>query len=101
MIIQKDLKGLGKYREDKITLDLIKRDHNVVKIIEKNEIFRVKYKDGTEALFIKLINGECPHPFVIIGEGFEGKFYYACDTGSCNYRRELTDKEARHFIKEA
>lgn len=91
----------SKYIKDEVTLAYLKENSDVLKIKENDGSFDVDYKDGTKSIFIKLVNGKCSHPFAIMGQGYDGKYYYACDTGgSCEYKRELSEQEVEKFIRE-
>ena len=89
----------SKYIKDEVTLAYLRGNADVLTIKENNASFDVVYKDGTKAMYIKLINGECSHPFAIAGQGVDGNYYYQCVTGgSCKYMRELTDNEVEKII---
>lgn len=97
---QNNKKRSSKYIKDEVTLAYLRGIHDVLKIEEKDGSFEVAYKDGTKSIFIKLVNGACGHPFSVMGQGYDSKYYFACDTGgSCEYRRELTEQEIEKFIK--
>lgn len=67
--------------------------------MRKTQFKWIKRKDGRKDLYAVFPNGVCSHPFAVIGEGLDGKFYYSCDTGgNCHYKRELTKEEMGRLI---
>lgn len=99
MKIQYSKNITNKFIKDEITLACLMKDPSVIKIEERDARFEVLYKDGTTSIALKLVNGKCAHPFAVMGQGYDGKFYYACDTGGCDYKRELSEEEIEKFIK--